>query len=173
MVDVNVRAVVELTARLTPALRARGGAVVNVASTAAFQPTPFMAVYGAAKAFVLHWSLALGEELRGTGVSVTAVCPGPTATEFFRRAGLKRGAVTQRWGQTAEAVAEGMLRAALAGRPLWVSGGKNKVLAALAGRLPKVWAARAGAWVLARFRLSRVGAGEAVGTGEASAGREA
>src|SRR5580704_2071483 len=73
MIDVNIRALVQLTARLLPALRARGGVVMNIASTAAFQPTPWMATYGATKAFVLHWSLALNEELRGSGVRALAV----------------------------------------------------------------------------------------------------
>ena len=61
MLDVNIRALVELTGRLLPELKARGGAVINVASTAAFQPTAYLAAYGASKAFVLHWSLALNE----------------------------------------------------------------------------------------------------------------
>ena len=87
MIDLNVRAVVQLTGRLLPLLKARGGAIVNVASTAAFQPTPWMATYGATKAFVLNWSLALNQDLRGTGVRVLVVCPGTTETEFFKRAG--------------------------------------------------------------------------------------
>ena len=91
MLDVNIDAVVQLTAGMLPLMRVRGGAVVTVASTAAFQPTPYLAAYGASKAFVLHWSLALNEELRGTGVRALAVCPGPTATDFFHRAGLKQG----------------------------------------------------------------------------------
>ena len=66
MIDLNVRAVVDLTARLLPQILERGGRVVNIASTAAFQPTPQMATYGASKAFVLNWSLALNEELRET-----------------------------------------------------------------------------------------------------------
>lgn len=156
MIDVNVRAVVELTARLLPVLQARGGAVVNIASTAAFQPTAFMAVYGATKAFVLHWSLALGEELRGSGVRVLAVCPGPTATEFFKRAGLKKGAVSDRWGQTSAEVAEEALRALARGRRQVVNGWLNWVMAAVSARLPKPLAARAGAAVLAKFRMSKV-----------------
>src|SRR6202453_2811349 len=68
MMDVNVRAVVQLTGALLPAIRERGGAIMTIASTAAFQPTPYLSTYGATKAFVLHWSLAINEELRGTGV---------------------------------------------------------------------------------------------------------
>jgi uncharacterized protein len=158
MIDLNVRAVVDLTARLLPALKAHGGAVVNIASTAAFQPTPFMATYGATKAFVLHWSLALGEDLRGSGVEVLAVCPGPTSTEFFKRAGLKQGAVTDNWGQTSEEVVAEALRALARGRRQVVTGWKNRLVAAFASRLPKPLAARVGAAVLARFRMSRVAA---------------
>ncbi len=156
MMDVNMRAVVDLTLRLLPLLKQRGGAVVNIASTAAFQPTAFLATYGATKAFLLHWSLALNEELRGTGVTALAVCPGPTATDFFKRAGLKQGAVSDRWGQTSDQVVITTLRALAAGRSQVVSGWGNWLVSAFAARLPKPWAARIGAAVLARFRLSRV-----------------
>ncbi len=156
MVDVNVRALVDLTSRLLPALKERGGAVVNIASTAAFQPTAFMAVYGATKAFVLHWSLALGEEMRHCGVQVLAVCPGPTATEFFQRAGMKKGAVSDRWGQTSEQVVDEALRALASGRRQVVTGWFNWLMAATSSRLPKPFAARLGAAVLARFRMNKV-----------------
>ncbi len=156
MIDVNVRAVVDLTARLLPVLRERGGAVVNIASTAAFQPTAHMATYGATKAFVLHWSLGLREELRGDGVHVLAVCPGPTATEFFKRAGLRQGAVTARWGQTAEEVAFETLRALAREHAQVVCGWGNWLLAAFASRLPKPMAARVGAALLVKYRASRV-----------------
>ncbi len=79
-----VEAVVDLDARFVPAMVKRGsGTVINVASTAGFQPLPGNGTYSASKAFVLAHSEALAEELRGTGVSVTAVCPGPVPTEFF------------------------------------------------------------------------------------------
>ena len=161
MIDLNVRAVVDLTARLLPELKRRGGAVINIASAAAFQPTPFMATYGASKAFLLHWSLALGEDLAGAGVRVLAVCPGPTATEFFRRAGLRKGAVGDRWGQSAEAVAEITFDALRKGRRQVVCGWKNQVLTWVSARLPKPLAARWGAAVLARYRMSRVAQTEA------------
>lgn len=161
MIDLNVRAVVDLTARLVPELRRRGGAVLNIASTAAFQPTAYMATYGATKAFVLHWSLALGEDLREAGVRVLAVCPGPTATEFFHRAGMKQGAVSDRWGQTSDEVVLESLHALAGGRRQVVCGWINWFMAAFSSRLPKPWSARLGAWVLARFRLSRVARPEA------------
>jgi uncharacterized protein len=89
MVQLNVVAPLTLTHRLLPSLLARGaGGVINIASIGAFQPVPFMATYGATKAFVLSWSEALSEELRGSGVRVLCVCPGPTASEFLDLAGM-------------------------------------------------------------------------------------
>jgi uncharacterized protein len=89
MVRVNVEAVIDLTGRFIGPMVERGrGSVINVASTGAFQPLPGSAVYGASKAFVLSFSEALRTELRGSGVSVTAVCPGPVRTEFTEAAGV-------------------------------------------------------------------------------------
>lgn len=156
MVDVNIRAMVDLTARLLPVVKERGGAIINVASTAAFQPTAYMAVYGATKAFVLHWSLALNEELRGSGVRALAVCPGPTATEFFRRAGLQEGTVANSLGMSSEAVVIASLHALAAGRAQIVTGWKNKIGAFFSSKLPKPLAAWLAAQVLARFRLKQV-----------------
>ena len=156
MLDVNIRGLVHLTGRLLPLLKARGGAIINVASTAAFQPTAYMAAYGASKAFVLHWSLALNEELRGTGVRALAVCPGPTATEFFRRAGLKPGSVAGAMSMSCESVVQASLRALAAGRSQVVTGWKNKAGAFFASKLPKPLVARVTALVLARYRLKQV-----------------
>jgi uncharacterized protein len=156
MLDVNVRAVVELTGLLLPCLKKRGGVIMTVASTAAFQPTPYLAAYGATKAFVLHWSLALNEELRGTGLRTLAVCPGPTTTAFFRRAGLKQGSVADSLGQTTEEVVQESLQALARGKAQVVTGWKNKVLTAFASKLPKPWVTRISAKVLARWRLSKV-----------------
>jgi short-subunit dehydrogenase len=83
-INVNVGSLVALTHAFLPGMLARGaGGVINVASTASFQPVPYMAVYGATKAFVCSFSEALHEEVRRRGVRVIALCPGPTATEFF------------------------------------------------------------------------------------------
>jgi short-subunit dehydrogenase len=155
MVDVNVRAVLQLTAALLPALRERGGAIITVASTAAFQPTAFLATYGATKAFLLHWSLALNEELRGTDVRTLALCPGYTATSFSDRAGLAEQAVPGTFTQTSEEVVRTALRALAAGKTVVVSGWMNKVGAALVTKLPKPLAARMTAALMARWRLSR------------------
>ncbi len=91
MVDLNIRALVELTHIYWKGMLANGrGGVLNVASTAAFQPGPLMAVYYASKAFVLSLSEALWEEARGTGVKVSCLCPGATASHFRERAGTGR-----------------------------------------------------------------------------------
>jgi short-subunit dehydrogenase len=83
-IELNVVALTALTHAVLPGMIKRGsGAVLNVASTAAFQPMPRQAVYAATKSFVLSFSNAIGKELSGTGVSITALCPGPTRTEFF------------------------------------------------------------------------------------------
>ncbi|GAC1547915.1 MAG: SDR family NAD(P)-dependent oxidoreductase [Candidatus Velthaea sp.] len=87
-VRLNVEALIALTNRFAPAMLERGrGGIINVGSTASFQPVPYMAVYGATKAFVLSFSEALTEEFRGRGVHVLALCPGVTKTNFFRTAG--------------------------------------------------------------------------------------
>lgn len=150
MIQVNIRGLVDLTSQLLPTLRVRGGGIINVASTAAFQPTPFLATYGATKAFVLHWSIALNEELRGTGVTVLAVCPGPTKTGFARRAGLGSKGVPDVLGQTPEEVAVEALTAWAAGKSLIVSGWKNRLAARLSALAPKPLSARVSAWVIRR-----------------------
>ena len=155
LIDVNIRAVVDLTGRLLPLLKTRGGAIINVASTAAFQPTPYMASYGASKAFVLHWSLALNEELRGSGVSALAVCPGPTTTDFSKRAGLQSGSVSPALSMTSEQVVHLALSALAAGRSQVVTGWKNKVTAFVGSKLPKPLVARTAAKVLARYQVKK------------------
>jgi short-subunit dehydrogenase len=90
MVQVNVGAATELTHRFLPDMLRNGrGGILNVASTAAFQPGPWMSVYYATKAYTLHFSEGLAEELAGTGVSVTCLCPGPTDTEFGAEAHME------------------------------------------------------------------------------------
>ena len=156
MVQVNVAAPIELTAHLLPELHEHGGAVINVASLAGFQPTPYMATYGASKAFVLHWSLALHEELRRHGIPVQALCPGPTATAFFRRAGFHQRVVDDGFSLTAEDVVRASMRGLAHGCPLVVPGWRNKFLATLSGGLPRALAARLSALVLARYRLKQL-----------------
>jgi uncharacterized protein len=95
MMQVNIVALTHLTKLFLPQIRAREGKVLNVASTAAFQPGPFMAVYYASKAYVLSFSEALAEELSGTGATVTCLCPGPVKTNFQRRASLEGTAMAK------------------------------------------------------------------------------
>lgn len=91
MIHVNIEALVALTTAWLPGMTQRGlGAVINVASVAGFQPIPVQAVYAATKAFVLSFSEAVAAELRGTGVTMTALCPGPVATEFLEAGGFKK-----------------------------------------------------------------------------------
>lgn len=153
MVDVNVRAMVHLTGVLLPILERRGGAIMNIASTVAFQPAAFAATYGASKAFVLHWTLALNEELRGRGVHALAVCPGTTRTDFFRAAGLGEGAIVKSLSMGSDEVAGIALRALARGRAQVVPGWKNKLYSFAGSKLPKPIAARVAAKVMARLRL--------------------
>ena len=142
-VALNVAAMVDLTHLFLPAMLERGdGGVINLASTSAFQPLPYMAVYGATKAFVLSFSEALWAECRGRGVRVLALCPGPTATGFFAVVGSEDGAV----GQTrtaAQAVATG-LRALERGRPSVVDGWANYLRAQTPRLAPRGLVARIG-----------------------------
>lgn len=108
MVDLNCRAVTELSLRFIGEMRARGrGGIINVASTASFLPGPNMAVYYASKAYVLSFSEALSGELAGTGVTITAVCPGPTRTGFQEAAGMTGSRLVRFFSaMSAETVAE-------------------------------------------------------------------
>ncbi len=157
MIDLNVRAVVDLTAHLLPQLLERGGCVVNIASTAGFQPTPYLATYGATKAFVLNWTMALGEDLRGTKVRTLAVCPGPTRSNFFKSAGFEtppmREGANFSPDMTAEEVADLTLKALAKGQSLLVTGWKNQLIAFLGSKFPIVIVTRVGGAILRKMRL--------------------
>lgn len=131
MIELNCRALVELTRAVLPGMiQMRSGGILNIASTAAFQPGPGMAVYYATKAFVLSFSEAVHEEVRGQGVRVAALCPGATATEFFDTAGTSETfALRKLAGDPAKVVRDG-LRALEANRAVKVSGAMNAVMAA-------------------------------------------
>ena len=135
-IAVNVAALVALTHAYLPAMLERGsGGVINVASTAAFQPVPYMSVYGATKAFVRSFSEALHEEVRTRGVRVLALCPGPTATEFFTSdVAAPRGPV-----RTVREVVTTGLRAYDAAVPLAIDGPSNRLLIALSSLIPRRW----------------------------------
>jgi short-subunit dehydrogenase len=130
MMQVNMVSLVHLTRLYLPGMRQRGvGGILNVASTAAFQPGPLMALYYASKAFVLSFTEAIAEELRGTALTATALCPGPTATDFQRRAKIegirlmKSKAIAM---MTASEVAEIGYRGFLAGKAVIIPGVLNK-----------------------------------------------
>ena len=138
MVDLNIRALVDLTLRLAPQIVANRGRILNVASVAAFLPGPGFAVYFASKAFVLSFSQALSQELKPHGVTVTALCPGATATGFQARAGFGPNMDVARLpGSTAMEVAEAGYAGLIAGRREVVPGTLNKLGALLLPFLPK------------------------------------
>jgi short-subunit dehydrogenase len=142
MVEVDVVAVVDLCTRLLPGMVERGrGAILNVASTAAFQPLPGQAGYGAGKAFVLSYTQSLVGELKGSGVTATALCPGPVDTGFGERAGFTREQAEKAlpsvlWVDSA-AVAEAAVEGLDKGRMVVIPGAANRVAAALAQVTPR------------------------------------
>lgn len=126
-IQLNCATLVELTALFLPAMtQARHGLVINVASTAAFQPIPGMAVYGATKAFVLSFTEALWQETKSTGVRVLALCPGPTETEFFARTGE---AFMTSGRQTSQQVVGTAMAAIERSTPTVISGWRNTIIA--------------------------------------------
>lgn len=146
MIQVNITTLTYLTKALLGPMLARGrGRVLNVASTAAFQPGPFVAVYYASKAYVLSLSEAIAEETRGTGITVTTLCPGPTATGFAQRAGLgamgsfRRGVVMSA-ARVAEIGYAGLLR----GDRVVVTGAVNRTLVQLLRVAPRTLVTRMG-----------------------------
>ena len=142
MVEVDVVSVVDLCSRFLPGMVERGtGAVLNVASTAAFQPLPGQAGYGAGKAFVLSYSQSLSGELRGTGVGVTVLCPGPVDTGFGEAAGFTKeeadDALPAFMWVAADRVAREALDGLASGRLVVIPGVGNKAGAAFAKLTPK------------------------------------
>ena len=169
MVRLNCVAVVDLARELVSGMRARGrGQIIVISSAAAWHPVPYMATYGATKAFELHFVRALAEELRGTGVGVVAVCPGPTATGFSLA--LSDGAGTRQSGwprytpiDTAEHVVARSLAAADAGRTVVATGKIAPVARVAAYVIPLSWSMRLVATVHRRRSRTRISAGNARG----------
>ncbi|HEY2323597.1 MAG TPA: SDR family oxidoreductase [Thermoanaerobaculia bacterium] len=131
MIQVNVTALTHLTKLVLPAMVARHrGAILNVASTAAFQPGPLMAVYYATKAYVLSFSEAIADELRNSGVTVTALCPGPTETGFAAVAGTgSSNLFTMMRPADSKSVARAGYEGMKSGKRVVIPGAKNKLLA--------------------------------------------
>lgn len=143
MITLNVLTLTLLTREILPGMVARGsGRILNVASVAAFQPGPLMAVYYATKAYVLSFSLALSDETRGTGVTVTCLCPGPTATGFVSGANLESSRLFRLGTMDPQTVAKQGFDATNAGRPLLTTGLRNKIGAFLTRFAPRMTAAR-------------------------------
>lgn len=137
-IAVNVTALTRLTSAALPGmLERRRGGVLNVASIAAFSPTPGTATYGGTKAYVLSFTQALREELRGTGVKALALCPGLTKTEFQDRAGYEAKGMAGRMWQTADEVAAAALDALEHDRGICTPGAQNKAAAAASHLVPR------------------------------------
>jgi short-subunit dehydrogenase len=139
MIDLNVRALVELTHIYWHGMLAKKrGGVLNVASTAAFQPGPLMAIYYASKAFVLSFSEALWKEAEKTGVHVSCLCPGPTTSQFRERAGTGKTRLSRAGTPMSSAsVAKMGYRAFQKNQRVLITGARNKVLARLTPFLPR------------------------------------
>ncbi len=136
-VELNVVALLRLThAALGAMERRRAGAILNVASLAAYQPAPISATYGATKAFVHSFTHAVREEARGTGVTIMLVCPGYTHTEFHERAGLGPTDVPEFLWQSADEVVAAALRDLDRGRSVSIPGALNQTAAAMSSMAP-------------------------------------
>ncbi|MEJ0087957.1 MAG: SDR family oxidoreductase [Pseudomonadota bacterium] len=149
-IAVDVNAVVALARAFLPGMLARhSGGILNVASTIAFQPAPFQAVYGASKAFVLSFSEALWAEARPAGVAVTALCPGPTRTGFVDALGADVGhtAIYRRLADPGPVISAG-LRGLDRGRAVVIPGLRNRLMASSYRFLPREWMTRISAVLL-------------------------
>jgi short-subunit dehydrogenase len=138
MIQLNVTSVVDLTKRFLPAMvKRRSGRVLNVASTAAFVPGPWMSVYYATKAFLLSFSEAIDYELKPNGITVTTLCPGPTESDFKARAGSQRSRLFEAFVMDAPRVArvgyDGMMR----GKLVAIPGVRNKLVPVVARAVPR------------------------------------
>ena len=143
MIDLNMRSLTELTYLFAnEMIKSGGGKILNVASTAGFQPGPLMAVYYASKAFVLNFSEAVANELKDKNVSVTVVCPGPTETQFQKTAGMEgTNLFRNNFVMTAEEVAALGYKGLMKGKTLVIAGKVNKVLAFSSRLAPRKMAA--------------------------------
>jgi len=138
MIQVNICALTSLTRIfLAPMLERKSGWILNVASTAAFRSAPLQAVYYASKAYVLHFTEALSNELKDSGVTATCFCPGATKTDFFRRAGMKVPQSLQNQLMNADRAAAIGYQAALKGKVVVIPGIKNKLSVFIMRVLPR------------------------------------
>lgn len=148
MIRLNISSLTELTHYfLNVMLAQKQGRILNVASTAAFQPGPLMAVYYATKAYVLHFSEALFEESRKRGVSVTALCPGPTRSEFQERAGMGKVALFSYACMDSRPVAEKAYRALMKNKAIVIPGFLNKLLSFSTRLSPRFLTTKIAMWL--------------------------
>ncbi len=139
MLSLNIRTLTHLTYLCLAGMRQQGrGRILNVASTAAFQAGPFMSLYYASKAYVLHFSEGLSSELEGSGITVTALCPGPTTTGFQAEAKMHASGLMRLSFQSAEAVAEFGYKALMRGQVVAIPGWLNRLMAYSTRFLPRV-----------------------------------
>lgn len=148
-IRLNITALTELTRLfLPPMIQRRSGRIMNVASTAGFQPGPLMAVYYATKAYVISFSEAIANELRNSGVTVTCFCPGATHTGFAKRAGTEKSRLFKQFGgMSTEKVALDGYRAVMEGRTLAVSGLRNWIIAESTRFAPRKMVTAVSRWV--------------------------
>jgi short-subunit dehydrogenase len=151
-ISLNVTTLTHLTRLFLPAMIARrSGRIMNVASTAGFQPGPLMAVYYATKAYVISFSEALANEVRNSGVTVTCFCPGPTHTGFAARAGNDKSRIFKQFGaMNAAKVALDGYRAVMEGRTLAISGAQNWIVAQSTRFAPRKMVTAVSRWISER-----------------------
>lgn len=155
MIDLNMRALTDLTLRWLPSIRRHRGGILNVASVAGFLPAPGMAVYHATKAYVVSLSEALHAELRSEGVRICALCPGPVPTGFNARAGVPDDYFPGLLARSAERVAREGYAGLMRGRRLVVPGGPNRVLTLLPRLVPRALVLAYMSWRWDRTRRGR------------------
>ena len=154
LLQLNIGALTALTHLFLPAMIERKqGRIMNLASTSAFQPIPYLSTYAASKAFVLSFSESLNIELKGTGVKVTALCPGFTETEMIAKSGGKSMNVPFVRNLTAQEVAEQGYAACIAGKPLFINGASNRTLIAFGRHQPR-WMQRLVTEMIAKKGIS-------------------
>jgi short-subunit dehydrogenase len=137
IIDLNIRALTDLSIRWLDSIARHGGGILNVASIAGFLPGPGMAVYHASKAYVVSFTEALHEELKGDGVRVCALCPGPVETEFFERAGVPDNYFPAYLNRSAERVAREGYAGFMGGHRVVVPGKLNRIMTLLPRLLPR------------------------------------
>jgi hypothetical protein len=146
MIDLNVRALTDLTLRFIDSVTRHRGGILNVASTAGFLPGPGLAVYHATKAYVISFTEALHQELGPEGVKVCALCPGPVDTDFFDQAGFPLDYFPAFLARSAERVARSGYEGMMGGHRVVVPGKPNRVISLLPRVLPRGLIAAGSAW---------------------------